>query len=682
MMFGKLKTMKIKKLFLYLTLLLISCTDLFLPKGAKPPFTPFFFGNLQTIDNTIYEPKMNITLNSIPFLNGAIYNIQDGEVGKKKVLQFFIENVGNRDLELTEIKTLSGGNAIKITKFPTKVVFKPLEFDLLEITYEPVIYGSSLSSFGFITNTKEDNFTFTLTGVVQPPSVTPGTIDSISHTINADTTVTLSWTPATNASSYYVYKSDPPPSIGQALIGEVITTNYILTGIKGNTTQYYKIKAKSSEGLYGEITEAYEITIPPTFYPNATKPTNFQIAQLTNNGIPVQLTLIWDSSANASFYRIYRDIDSSIEETNANLFGVVLSNSLVYLIPNEDRGKTFFYKVVPFNTIESKGIESDIVSNSIPLSLKGYNNVTWKLPNGYDNVTYDNHVGYNNVSYQEFSGYENVTFEEFGGYSISYSENVITGSTRDCTGNEEYHMPIQWLCPTPSPPCPSEPNYTYTREDPFVFYGGIFTVDCWKDCYRRKTLTNVTTSCPADAPFETNRQDVLTWVTRGTIVSSDPNNFSTAPFRQDSRVEIWTPRSFSSYTENQYNIISSGVSFGLYRNLNGTKVWANKNESYLNISNYNLLSAKTLLTEPTIRNLSFTSKAFVNVGNQGYKSNTEFSVLKAQQTLDNIRNLIGSIRLIGVGNQGFKTPSEMNDLRIQVLLNNIYDLYDGEPVFE
>lgn len=516
--------------------------------------------------------------------------------------------------------------------------------------------------------------------VPEIPPVTPGLINNISHTILNNGNVIVTWDAATDANSYLVFKTEPPPSTSQATIAEIFTNSIILTGLKEDTTQWYRIRAKTSAGVGGQFSVYYKITIPPQYFPEASKPNNFQIVTSTSSGIPIQLTFLWQASTNATYYKIYRSENNPPAINDSNLFGIVLSNNLVYLIQNEDRGKTYYFKVIPHNAIEVPGIASDIGSVLIPRVLRGYNNVTWKIPVGYNNVTWENHTGYDVVTYQELDGF-NISYEYRNGFNITFRTWGVKNRTRNCRGT--IGVPDRtWHCHVPAtdeqvcgPHTP--PGYTFngTRH----LQGNVWW-ECYYSCYYDKNVTVIEENCPGDASNEISGTDNYDYINQQTIYSLNSNSYSGHPHSQDAATQVWTyANPYISFENINFHRAQVG---GQYRNYSEIPVWNSKNSANINLSQYNILIARSIVSEITIRNINFAQKSYTAVGPQGFKTNAEYNTLVAQQGVELIRNLTGTLSLQSIGNQGYRTVDEMRDLRLQVFIKNIYDLYEGEPVYE
>lgn len=122
----------------------------------------------------------------------------------------------------------------------------------------------------------------------------PPTPTGLVATASLETHVALSWTAASGAISYNIYRSTTPS--GEALFTTNILSNtFENSGLSNGTLYFYKVDAVNSSGT-SRLSSEVSVT---TKTAGATG-----IKATTDNS---QVTLTWPSAPTATSYRIYRD---------------------------------------------------------------------------------------------------------------------------------------------------------------------------------------------------------------------------------------------------------------------------------------------------------------------------------------------------------------------------------------
>jgi len=164
------------------------------------------------------------------------------------------------------------------------------------------------------------------------------------------TSISLSWSPVTGASSYKVYYGTSASSI-TTLAGSPSGTTYTHTGLQGGTTYYYRVVAYSSAAGDSD----YSTTASATTKLSA--PTITSVKKYTSR----MNTIEWTSVTGATSYKVYYTTGSP-SGTKAS----VGTTTLTYDYHNfSENNTTFYYFVVAVN---SNG-ESDFSAASSPLVI-------------------------------------------------------------------------------------------------------------------------------------------------------------------------------------------------------------------------------------------------------------------------------------------------------------------------
>jgi fibronectin type 3 domain-containing protein len=180
-----------------------------------------------------------------------------------------------------------------------------------------------------------------------PPVVAPAAPTAVGAIAGSSIAITVSWTPASGATGYDVYRS---ATAGQLIaVMTKISVNQpgvssSDSGLMPSTAYYYKVVALNSAGPSAPSAEATATTqAPPVVAPSA--PTGVGAIATSSTTI----TLSWAASAGATGYDVYRSttpgvVISQSNKTSGNQAG--LSYSDAGLAPST----AYYYKVVALNS--------------------------------------------------------------------------------------------------------------------------------------------------------------------------------------------------------------------------------------------------------------------------------------------------------------------------------------------
>lgn len=196
--------------------------------------------------------------------------------------------------------------------------------------------------------------------------VSPNVPQNLSANAIDQTSVSLSWTSAKNATSYNVY-------LGTEKLANITTTYYLAEGLEPNTEYCFTIAAVNSNSESEKSAEACAKTLKEE---QIEAPKNLE-AWAPSNEAGV-LSLKWDIVAEASSYNIYRD----------NEFLVNVKENTYKDTTTYDFKKIYCYTVT---AISASGVESEKSNESCeqPLACVGLEELNSSL-NIYPNPVNDN----------------------------------------------------------------------------------------------------------------------------------------------------------------------------------------------------------------------------------------------------------------------------------------------------
>jgi fibronectin type 3 domain-containing protein len=205
----------------------------------------------------------------------------------------------------------------------------------------------------------------------------------------ADGTIRLSWTAATGAASYNVYRGTT--ANGQAampLATGITGTSFNNSGLTNGTAYFYKVSAVNATGVGPRSNEATATPRPPL-----TAPTG-----LTATPGNSQVTLAWTAVTNATSYNVYRGTASGGQSAIAVATGVTGTN---YVNPGLTNGVKYFFKVAAVNSGSSGPLSNE--ASATPAAAVGAPTLSTAAPgNGRVTLTWTPVTGA--ASYQIFRG--------------------------------------------------------------------------------------------------------------------------------------------------------------------------------------------------------------------------------------------------------------------------------------
>jgi len=200
-------------------------------------------------------------------------------------------------------------------------------------------------------------------------SATPNTVPSAPTGLTAspgNAQVSLSWTAASGATSYNVYRSTTSGGEGTTAIATGITgIAYNDTGLTNGTTYFYKVAAVNSAGTSAQSSEA---SATPSM--SGAPGTPGGVVAIGNNG---QVTIAWNPSGGSTSYNIYRSATSGGEGSTPYAQGLTSTSWVDNGVAN---GTTYFYKVAAVNAngTSAQSTEASASPNaSIPYAPGGLN---------------------------------------------------------------------------------------------------------------------------------------------------------------------------------------------------------------------------------------------------------------------------------------------------------------------
>ena len=165
-------------------------------------------------------------------------------------------------------------------------------------------------------------------------------------------TATLSWNAVDGATQYKVLRGTDENNINE-IINFSNETSYVDT-IDTGTTYYYRVVAIKTDGV--QVKRSADSNIVNAYIKPKTVDTNPVLNAVINDK---NVTLLFDEVENATLYKLYRS-----EKATSGF--VAISNNVEgtqYVDKNLTYGKTYYYKVVASNDLNSK--ESNVVKATI-----------------------------------------------------------------------------------------------------------------------------------------------------------------------------------------------------------------------------------------------------------------------------------------------------------------------------
>ncbi|MDR3644315.1 MAG: hypothetical protein P4M02_04485 [Clostridia bacterium] len=169
----------------------------------------------------------------------------------------------------------------------------------------------------------------------KPVATVPGSVKAASAGYSS---IKVTWGKVSGASGYQVFRSGSSNGT-YSLISTTSSTSLTNTGLKTNTTYYYKVKAYrvvgSSKIYSGYSSAAGAKPIPGT-------PGSFKVARASSSSIKVS----WSAVAGASGYQVLRSASA-----NGTYTSVKATSSTSFANTGLVKGRAYFYKVRAYRTV-------------------------------------------------------------------------------------------------------------------------------------------------------------------------------------------------------------------------------------------------------------------------------------------------------------------------------------------
>lgn len=170
-------------------------------------------------------------------------------------------------------------------------------------------------------------------------SATPRTVPSTPTGLAAtagNAQVVLTWTVATGATSYNIYRSATSGGEGTTVYAASTSASYTDNSVTSGATYYYTVAAVNGAGVSAQSSQVSATPqVPAPGVPSG----------LTATGGNATITLSWAVGSNATSYNIYRGTTSGGEGTTA----YATSTSASYADNSVTNGTTYYYKVASAN---------------------------------------------------------------------------------------------------------------------------------------------------------------------------------------------------------------------------------------------------------------------------------------------------------------------------------------------
>jgi fibronectin type 3 domain-containing protein len=189
---------------------------------------------------------------------------------------------------------------------------------------------------------------------VAPVAAPPGTVNATP----GDKTVTVDWSPVSEATSYNLYWSNTPgvtpggTGVTQVAI-PITSTSYVHTGLTNATSYHYVITAVNTGGESVVSAEASATPIPAA--PGA--PTN-----LTATSGDTQVQLAWTGTSDAASYNVYWSKTPGIVLGAAGVTKVPGLTTPSYVHTGLTNGDTYYYVVT---AVETSGLVESTLSGEV-----------------------------------------------------------------------------------------------------------------------------------------------------------------------------------------------------------------------------------------------------------------------------------------------------------------------------
>lgn len=177
-------------------------------------------------------------------------------------------------------------------------------------------------------------------------STKPSTVTGLKQSSNTTSSIKLSWNKASNATGYQVYRATSKTGtyVKVKTISSSSTVNYTNTGLSSGKVYYYKVRAVkgSTNGLFSSIATTSTKCKTPVVTLSSPKTKTIKVS--------------WNKVTGATGYKVYR---ATSKNGSYKLVKTITSGSTVsYTNSGLTKGKTYYYKVKVYKTVNSKAVDS------------------------------------------------------------------------------------------------------------------------------------------------------------------------------------------------------------------------------------------------------------------------------------------------------------------------------------
>ena len=326
-----------------------------------------------------------------------------------------------------------------------------------------------------------------------PPVVAPGIPTGVGATAQSSTSIAVSWTAVTGATSYKVFRS-PTSGSGYTQVGAPTSSPYTDVGLSASTPYYYVVKAVNSAGESGYSSEATATTsAPPVVAPGI--PTGVGATAQSSTSIAVS----WTAVTGATSYKVFRSATSG--GTYAQV-GTPASSPFtdVGLSPSTP----YFYEVKAVNSAGESGYSSEVAATTQAPPVQAPTAptvVTATAGDGKVTVSWSSVTGATsyNLYYTTGTSVTTATGTRVPNVSPAYIQSGLTNGTQYAfavtaanSAGESNLSAVQLA--TPLPPLPSAPTIgsaTAGNATVTVTWGTVAGATSYNLYYQSGTLVTI-----------------------------------------------------------------------------------------------------------------------------------------------------------------------------------------------
>jgi alpha-tubulin suppressor-like RCC1 family protein len=265
------------------------------------------------------------------------------------------------------------------------------------------IYARSIDNYG--------NISPVVSGIVKIDKTAPNAPINFVMNAKTDTTVSLSWTAATDnigAIKYEIYQ-------GTTLLNTVMNTSYMVTGLKPNTAYSFTVKSKDAAGNISVSSTPVNVTtdaISDTQIPST--PTGLTVSAKTDDSVTLKWTASTDNVGVAG-YEVYQGttLISTVTTTNHTVNGLTPSTEYSFTVKAKDAAGNVSFASSSVKVTTNADSQAPSMPVNVTASVRTATTVTLSWVASTDNIGV--------VGYEIFSGgllLKTVT---------TPSNNVVTG---------------------------------------------------------------------------------------------------------------------------------------------------------------------------------------------------------------------------------------------------------------